>query len=129
MKRCPPACRPAHRGVTVVEAGIAAALIAVVSGGALMLFRGPDSAAQKQAALDDATVIRQAVQSWQGKGTRGCPTLSQLEHEQYLNASARTADPWGARFRVVCEQDTVVITSPGPDGKPGTRDDVRLAVD
>ena len=124
MKRCP----PAHRGVTLVEAGLAATLVAVVAGGVMLLLRPPAAAEQDEAAARDATIIHRAARSWQSEAASGCPTPSQLQHERHLSRSARTDDPWGGRFRVICTDETIAVTSPGRDGRPDTHDDIRVPV-
>jgi general secretion pathway protein G len=35
-----------------------------------------------------------------------------------------TPDPWGRAYRYACTNDTVALGSCGPDGRPGTADDV-----
>jgi hypothetical protein len=37
-------------------------------------------------------------------------------------------DRWGSKFELVVWSDSVGITSPGPDGIPGTEDDLQIAM-
>ena len=86
-----------------------------------------DDLADQDTAQLSATRILEATQSWSEENEgQGCPSVSQLVEEEHLSKKARTDDPWGGRFRVVCEGDTIVIRSPGRDGKLGTPDDVRV---
>ena len=73
----------------------------------------------------DAVVILEAAQGFRALHTEGCPTLSALEEEHFLNSSARSDDAWGERFRVRCEHDEISVTSAGADHQAGTADDIR----
>jgi type II secretory pathway pseudopilin PulG len=114
-----------RRGVTVVEAGLVAALVAMVAGGAVLLL-GPSSATTaRDQALGDAALIGEAARAWQREHASGCPTLTELQRARQLGQDARTEDPWGGRFRVICVSDAVTVSSPGPDTKSQTKDDIR----
>jgi hypothetical protein len=52
-----------------------------------------------------------------------CPTVSKLKTSGKL--SGDTNDPWGHELHISCASDEITVTSDGPDGKPGTSDDVR----
>ena len=72
----------------------------------------------------DANQIQIAAQSFRAQHSEGCPTLSLLEEEHFLDRAAREDDAWGNRFRVRCESDSLSVSSAGPDGKSGTADDI-----
>jgi hypothetical protein len=109
----------------VVEASLVTALFAMVAGGAVLLF-GPSSAAtEHDQAVGDAALIGEAARAWQREHASGCPTLTELQRARHLSQDARTEDPWGARFRVICASDSVTVSSPGPDSKSQTKDDIR----
>ncbi len=52
-----------------------------------------------------------------------CPTLETLIRNHSLDIH-KADDPFGARYRIGCIGDTVVVTSAGVDGVFGTRDDL-----
>lgn len=37
------------------------------------------------------------------------------------------ADRWGSPYYLQLQPDSIVVISPGPDGRPGTEDDIRAA--
>lgn len=118
--------RRARRGVTLVEVGAVAALVALVAGGATLLLKPKLDARQANSAQKDAQIIRDAVVRWQSDNGSGCPTISQLELDKVLPSDSTSADPWGNRYRVSCDAQSVLVRSAGPDGRLGTRDDVRV---
>ena len=102
-------------------------LVAVaVAAGAIWL--GPRAdARQADEAFRDAAPLRRALEAWLDDNDRGCPSLSQLVYEKYLDDDARTDDPWGNRYRILCNDQPRVV-SEGPDGRLGTADDFALRV-
>ena len=118
--------RRVQRGVTWVELAIGVAVVGVLAGGAFAMMRPEGRAREVDSAVKTAQRIREAGLSWRNENSRGCPTLTQLKHEQKLSSDARTDDPWGQRYRVDCRDDDIVVSSPGRDGKHGTDDDVRV---
>jgi prepilin-type N-terminal cleavage/methylation domain-containing protein len=118
--------RAAQRGVTLVELVLSATVLAVVVGAAALFFAPRANAQQIDSTVRDAQHIRDAALEWRRDNPVGCPTLSQLEHEGALDSNATVDDPWGGRFRVLCDGDDIVTASAGPDGKLGNHDDVRV---
>ncbi len=118
--------RRARRGVTLVEVGAVAALVALVAGGATLWLKPKLDAKRTNLAEKSAEVIRDAAVQWQNDNGSGCPTISQLELDKALPRNASAADPWGNRFRVSCDDSSVTVLSAGRDGRLGTADDVRV---
>jgi general secretion pathway protein G len=115
------------RGVTLVEVLIVVAIIAMVAGGVTVFALPKYREAQKTSAETGARVIRTAVQQWQAANNEvTCPTISQLVQEKTLDPGANTNDPWGNSYMLTCTEDDVTVTSPGPDKKKGTKDDIRV---
>ena len=118
--------RSRSRGVTPVAAALAvlgfgasaSCLWWLQSAGA-----GRDAEASSRA---DAAAIQSAAKSFRAQHVDGCPTLSVLKEDHSLLRIAREDDAWGNRFRVLCQDDELVVSSAGPDGKPNTADDVRV---
>lgn len=120
----------ARRGITLVEVGaVTAALSVVISGAALVAHARSGPSAQARA-RQDSERIAAAAREWAHDGDgSGCPTISVLERQHRLSSDVRIDDPWGNRYRVLCDGPTLSVTSPGPDGAPGTPDDVIVPVD
>lgn len=115
------------RGVTLVEVLIVVAIIAMVAGGVAVFALPKYREAQKTSAETGARVIRTAVQQWQASNNEvACPTMSQLVQEKHLDPGANTNDPWGSAYILTCSEDDVMVTSPGPDKKKGTKDDIKV---
>lgn len=118
--------RVSRRGITWLELGLVAAAVALAVGVALLVFTPVASARAGDSAIKDAQRIHESAETWREETPKGCPTITQLKHEHKLASDATTDDPWGQRFRIECEGDTLRVTSPGADGKRGTGDDIRV---
>jgi len=118
--------RSLARGMTLIEIMIVVAIIAMVAGGVAVVAIPKMKEAQIKTAETAARTVRSAVSQWQlsNNDYGSCPTISQLVQDKQLDAGQNTADPWGAEFKINCENDEVVVSSPGPDKKPGTKDDL-----
>lgn len=118
--------RAAARGMTLIEIMIVVAIIAMVTGAVAVLAIPKMKEAQIKTCETAARTVRTAVNQWQlsnnDYGT--CPTTSQLVSDKQLDAGQATADPWGQDFKVECTGDEVIVSSSGPDKKPGTQDDI-----
>ena len=117
--------RSGSRGVTPVAAAVAALALGLSASGlwwAQSRSAGEDA---ETSSRSDANQIQIAAQNFRTQHSEGCPTLSQLEEEHFLDRSAREDDAWGSRFRVRCDGDAVSVSSAGPDGKANSPDDIR----
>jgi len=114
------------RGLTAFELGAVLLSVASMAGGAAWAFGGSADRDRTEQAFRSAQIIRSAAESWRREHTQGCPTVSVLKHEAYLEPEATAHDPWGHRFRLNCSGDHVTVSSLGRDGKPNTEDDVRV---
>lgn len=78
--------------------------------------------AQRESACVQAMQIRSAVEMYR-VSNRDCPSSIQaLVDGKFLRELPK--DPWKSEYAVACDGDTVSVTSPGPDAKPGSEDDV-----
>lgn len=114
------------RGVTLVEVLIVVAIMALIAGGVSFLVLPKYREAQVSTADTTARTIRQAANLWRSLkgGADECPTVSRLIEDKEIDPSSTTEDPWGSPFEISCTEDDVTVSSPGPDGKQGTPDDV-----
>lgn len=122
--------RHARRGVTVTELALIMAAVGLIIGAFALVAGARQSVDDEQAAEKAARHILSAVESWKADhGDLGCPTLSQLVEDDHLDADARMDDPWGSRYRVLCESRELEVRSSGKDGRTDTDDDVSVRSD
>jgi general secretion pathway protein G len=111
-----------------VEVLIVVAIMALIAGGVSFLILPKYRQAQIDTANTTARTIRQAATMWRSLkgGPDECPTVSLLIQEKEIDPSSTTEDPWGSSFTITCTEDDVTVSSPGPDGKQGTKDDIAV---
>jgi len=115
--------RAASRGVTLVEVLIVVAIMALIAGGVSFLVLPRYREAQVKTAKTNARNIRNVATTHVAmKGD--CPTVQSMIADKELDSAGDTKDPWGGDFTVKCEGDDITVTSPGPDKKDGSPDDV-----
>jgi general secretion pathway protein G len=118
--------RAAARGVTLVEVLIVVSIMAVISGGAVVLAFPLYKEARIKTAVVSAKEIKKAAQLYQemDSTTEGCPTIQDLVSAKRLDANTAN-DPWGKPFRIVCGEGDIRVLSSGNDKKDGSADDIR----
>ncbi|MCW5789465.1 MAG: hypothetical protein KIT72_03495 [Polyangiaceae bacterium] len=108
--------------MTRFEAGALVAA-AVTLGGAYWLFSTDASARDARGEAEHtASEILTAARAYQEDRGVGCPSLTELERRYGLKGSGE--DPWGGRFRLICDEEGLSVLSAGEDGRFGTADDV-----
>jgi general secretion pathway protein G len=119
--------RQARRGVTLIEVLIVVAILSLIAAGVSVAVLPKFRQAQIDTAKTNAREIRNAVNRWRAtRGGTDCPTVSQLISDKEIDSASKVDDPWGAAFKIVCTDDDVQISSPGPDKKDGTQDDIMI---
>jgi hypothetical protein len=69
--------------------------------------------------------VRQAAMSWKSLHPEDeCPTPFELKAEGALDTGFSLRDPWGGYYDLRCDGAEITCSSPGPDRKRGTDDDV-----
>lgn len=117
--------RAASRGVTLVEVLIVVAIMALIAGGVSFMILPKYKETQIKAATTNASNIRQvAIQYVALKSAGECPTVQILIAEKELDSTGDTEDPWGNPFTITCGDDDIAVSSPGPDKKENTEDDI-----
>ena len=118
--------RAAARGVTLVEVLIVVSIMAVISGGAVVLAFPLYKEARIKTAVVSAKEIKKAAQLYQEMDatTEGCPTIADLVSAKRIDSNTAN-DPWGKPFRIVCGEGDIRVLSAGNDRKENTPDDVR----
>ena len=118
--------RAAARGVTLVEVLIVVSIMAVISGGAVVLAFPLYKEARIKTAVVSAKEIKKAAQLYQEMDatTEGCPTIADLVAAKRVD-SKTADDPWGKPFRISCGEGDIHVLSAGNDRKENTPDDLR----
>ena len=118
--------RAAARGVTLVEVLIVVSIMAVISGGAVVLAFPLYKEARIKTAVVSAKEIKKAAQLYQEMDatTEGCPTIADLVAAKRVD-SKTADDPWGKPFRIGCAEGDIRVFSSGNDRKENTPDDIR----
>jgi general secretion pathway protein G len=118
--------RAAARGVTLVEVLIVVSIMAVISGGAVVLAFPLYKEARIKTAVVSAKEIKKAAQLYQEMDatTEGCPTIADLVAAKRVD-SKTADDPWGKPFRIGCGEGDIHVLSSGNDRKENTPDDIR----
>jgi hypothetical protein len=117
--------RSRSRGVTPVAAAVAALALGLSASGLWWAESRSAGEDAETSSRSDANQIQIAAGSFRAQHSEGCPTLSQLEEEHFLDRAARQDDAWGNRFRVHCDGDKISVSSAGPDGEANSEDDIR----
>ncbi len=129
MKRAIPVAirltRAASRGVTLIEVLIVVAILSLIAAGVTVAVLPKFKQAQIDTATTNAREIRNAVNRWRATHGGGeCPTVSQLVQDKEIDSASKTTDPWEQPFKIQCQDDETIVSSPGPDKKEGSADDI-----
>jgi len=122
-----------QRGMTLIEIIIVITLIVLIVG----VFVGPRLFASKERQEMKTTklalqqVVMGAVQEFQMDNKMKCPKgIDELVRKKYLDEKD-AEDPWGGKYTISCKKGERTpganfgAASNGPDGKPGTDDDIK----
>jgi general secretion pathway protein G len=117
-----------RRGVTLVEVLIVVAIMSVIAGMATVAAWPELKKAKIRVAATGAGAVREAATMYReldmAGDTSACPTMDDLVAAKKIDAK-KSADPWGTRYRVSCEDSDLHGISAGQDRKVQTPDDVR----
>ncbi len=120
--------RRGSRGVTLVEVLIVVAILALIAVGVAIYAIPQYLKAQTTTAETNAKTVRAAADQWRmahPDRQSECPTGDLLVADKIVQEAP--LDPWRHVYRIVCNGGAgVSIGSDGPDGKPGTDDDLWL---
>ncbi len=124
-KHSPRLARAAARGVTLIEVLIVVAIISLIAAGVTVAVLPKFRQAQIDTATTNAREIRNAVNRWRAmRGGDECPSVSQLLQDKEIDSASKTTDPWDSNYNIKCVDDETIVTSPGPDKKENSKDDI-----
>jgi general secretion pathway protein G len=117
--------RSAARGVTLIEVLIVVAILSLISAGVSLAVLPKFKETQIKTAITNALEIRNAANRWRAaRGGSDCPTVSQLVQDKEIDSASKVDDPWSSPYKIQCTEDETVVSSPGPDKKEGSKDDI-----
>lgn len=106
--------------------GAAIAIVGGVAVTAAVAAHGRTNAEAGQATQAAKKILYAAGAYAAASAQAGCPTITELMEAHSLDDDARVEDAWGNRYRIVCDAAGTRVVSAGPDGRSGTKDDVRF---
>jgi|HubBroStandDraft_1064217.scaffolds.fasta_scaffold398344_2 hypothetical protein len=78
-----------------------------------------------QTTRTSARELRSAAETWRAMHDEpACPTPERLRHDKMIDSVSKLTDAWDRPFRVDCTPSETFASSVGPDGRPGTADDI-----
>lgn len=117
--------RSASRGVTLIEVLIVVAILSLISAGVSVAVLPKFKETQIKTATTNALEIRNAANRWRAaRGGSDCPSVSQLVQDKEIDTASKQDDPWGSPYKITCAEDETTVSSPGPDKKEGSKDDI-----
>jgi general secretion pathway protein G len=119
--------RAAQRGLTLVELVIVITIIGVVTAAiAVGVIAQQKRANIKAAGLACSTIRESTTLFMANVAGAECPSVDELKSGKYLDTTFNTKDPWGTTYKISCDADEITVSSPGPDKKWGTEDDIQV---
>lgn len=126
LRRHGPQSRGFARGVTRFEVALAVAAVTLTASGALYALNKSRSDGHVEQSERAASQILNAASDYVAEEGTGCPTVSSLKRDEFLESTVPTSDAWGARFRILCHEGALTVHSAGADAKHDSGDDVRM---
>lgn len=110
----------------MVEVLIVVSILALIAG-AVAIFAIPHFRdAQLKTAHTDSITLMSVVEGYRlaHPEDASCPTVDDLKRNGALRPSQNVNDPWLHPYRIACDGTNIAVSSLGPDGQPGTADDI-----
>jgi general secretion pathway protein G len=118
--------RNRRRGMTLVEIMIVVIIMALIATAVGVAVLPALARARINQTRSDGQAVRSAVLLYLGQEPGAdCPSMDELVESGTIDHSRRTTDAWDNAFSIECDGDDIIVRSNGPDGQPGTEDDVQ----
>ena len=118
--------RRRRQGMTLVEIMIVVIIMALIATAVGVAVLPALARARINQTRSDAQAVRSAVLLYLGQEPGAdCPSMDELMESGTIDHSRRTTDAWDNPFIIECDGDDILVRSNGPDGNPGTEDDVQ----
>jgi general secretion pathway protein G len=115
------------RGVTLIEVMIVVVILGLIAGGVAVAVFPKLKKAQLDTTTMSAKALRSVAETWRSEhASDQCPTPQVLLNDKAIDTASKITDAWDNPFTITCQEDETVVTSPGPDKKEGTADDIRV---
>jgi general secretion pathway protein G len=117
----------ASRGLTLVELVIVITIIGVLTAAISIGVMAAKKRADIGTTETACNTARNASVMWKNAHpSEDCPTIDQLKQEKFLGSDFSAKDPWGNPIKLECDSDEITCSTPGPDRKEGTDDDIHV---
>jgi general secretion pathway protein G len=119
--------RSVARGVTLIEVMIVVVILGLIAGGVAVAVFPKLKKAQVDTTTTSARALRSVAETWRSEhASDQCPTPQVLMNDHAIDSASKITDAWDDPFTIICQEDETIVTSPGPDKKENTPDDIRV---
>ena len=116
-----------QRGVTLIEVMIVVVILGLIAGGVAVAVFPKLKKAQVETTATSARAMRSVAETWRSEhASDQCPTPQMLLNDHAIDSASKITDAWDDPFTITCTDDETIVTSPGPDKKENTADDIRI---
>jgi len=116
-----------QRGVTLIEVMIVVVILGLIAGGVAVAVFPKLKKAQIDTTTTSARALRSVAETWRSEhASDQCPTPQILMNDHAIDSASKITDAWDDPFTITCQEDETIVTSPGPDKKENTADDIRV---
>jgi len=123
--------RSDRAGFTLIELLLVVAILGILAAIVVVRIFGQGEKAKRQATWTQAAILKTAIAQFEMEVGRWPTDLKELVVEgdekwpgPFLDSPEVPKDAWGNDFHFELKGKFIRVTSPGPDGKLGTEDDL-----
>lgn len=113
-----------REGTTLIELMVVLVIMAAMAAAVGIGVVNSLITAKKRDTESRARTLQSAVTTYFLDQGGECPTVDDLDRANILDKTTQRTDAWDHPFKIDCEETTVHVHSPGPDGTLGNDDDI-----